>query len=102
MATPEQDREEKLIEWYKALFASRTPPKSVLDADPSYRIIFTELREKMREVGYTENAVDMRHEWDRIFQKRLRKWVNATLKAAGEKPLPPMTPAARKAGEGQP
>lgn len=95
-------REDRLVEWYKSLFASRTPPKSVLDADPGYRVIYTELREKMKELGYDNDPVSMRFEWDRIFQTRLRKWVNATLRAADEKPLTPRTPAARKAGEGQP
>jgi hypothetical protein len=77
--------EDQLVEWFKKKFASRTPPKSVLDALPEYRVPWSEILQKMQDLGYTGNAVDLRQEWFRIHEAhKLRPYCNRLLKTAGE------------------
>lgn len=88
LARPLVERENALVAWFKELYASRTPSKSVLDAHPQYKVIWTEIRMKMMELGYKEHAVDQRYEWDRIFKlHKLKKHCNHLLKEAGEQPI---------------
>ena len=78
-----------LVEWFKALFAARTPPKSVLEAHSSYRVMWSEIRQRMLDLGWVGNVVDQRLEWDRIYVEcKLVAWRNRVLREAGEKPLP--------------
>lgn len=83
MARPERERE--LVAWFKELFASRTPPRSVLDAAPEYRVTWTETHDAMRRLGYTDNVVELRYEWDRVWRRHnLRKFCNDLMESAGE------------------
>lgn len=76
--------DEELIQWYKDMFASRTPPKSVLDAAPDYRVTWTELYAKMQELGYKEDVVTLRIKWAEMFvENKLRTWCNKLIKATG-------------------
>lgn len=79
------DRETQIVEWFKEKFSSRTPPKSVLDCEPSYRVYWTEIREKMGELGYTEGVVDLSYEWSDIYKRhKLKRWCNKKMQEAGE------------------
>lgn len=62
--------ETELVEWFLTLFTDRTNnPKSVMDIAPEYRVMWTEIREKMIELGYRSDPVDNRFEWDRLYRK---------------------------------
>lgn len=78
---------DQLIEWFLSTFASRTPPRSVLDSTPAYRVGWHEIRAKMQELGLHTNAVDDRLLWQEIYDASLRRRCNKLLLAAGEKPL---------------
>lgn len=78
------NREKQWVAWFKELFAARTPAKNILDAHPSYRVTWTEIAAKARELGYTD-AVNTRLEWADIFRRYgLRAWCQKTIDAAGE------------------
>lgn len=81
-------KEVTLVDWFKTTFAARTPPQSVLDSTPEYRVGWHEISAKMRELGYTDGVLDLRYEWDHIFRKyKLRSFCNVKLKEAGERSL---------------
>lgn len=76
--------EQQLVEWFKELYASRTPPKSIIDAHPDYRVNWTETRAKMEELGFPGGAVDMRIVWAGIFvRNKLRAHCNKLIRATG-------------------
>jgi hypothetical protein len=73
MSTPENEK--LLVAWFKEKFATRTPPRSILDMIPEYRVTWTEIREKMAELGWNEAPPDLRLAWEAIHQRhRLRPW----------------------------
>lgn len=66
----EPGAEEALVKWFRDLFAARSGTNDPLDFDPSYRVTWTEVWEKMKELGYTQSVVDGRIEWATI----ARRW----------------------------
>jgi hypothetical protein len=78
---------DELVDWFLATFASRTPPRSVLDGPPLYRVGWHEIRAKMQELELHTNAVDDRLWWQEVYDTRLRRQCNKLLREAGEKPL---------------
>jgi hypothetical protein len=88
MKTPLAPAEANLLAWYKQTFAARTPPKSVLEAHPQYRVYWTEILAAIKEHGcFQHDVVETRLYWQRLFDAHLRRWCNRTLKDAGEQPL---------------
>lgn len=86
---PEDDDDlvESLVEWFKETYADRTPPKSVQDAHPDYRVTWHETRAKMISLGFTGDVHD-RIVWARIFVRyKLRAWANRLIKKTGSTTL---------------
>jgi hypothetical protein len=81
------EAKEQLVAWFKELFASRTPPQSVLDASPDYRVTWTEIRAKMMSLGWPGDVYD-RITWGNIFATyKLRNYCNKLIRATGSKML---------------
>lgn len=95
--------EDELVEWFKRLYEDRTPARSVLDADPRYRVTWTEIWDKMRRLGYGGDVVDGRRLWHQIFDRRkIKRWCNVLLRDAGELVLPRQNAAERDAARDDP
>jgi hypothetical protein len=77
----------ELLAWFKTTFAARTPPTSVLDSTPQYRVGWSEIRLKMKDLGLSIDVLADRLWWQKVFDAQLRRYCNKVLRAAGEKPL---------------
>ena len=76
--------DDRLVEWFLSLYAARTPPQSVLDAHPDYRVTWHETAAKMKELGYEMDAVAKRIHFGRLFaDRRLRAACNKLIRATG-------------------
>ncbi len=64
-----------LLNWFRDLFLSRTPPRVVEDALVSQRIGWSEIWAEMQDQGFQGDVVAGRLEWNRIAKKnRLKQW----------------------------
>lgn len=78
------DRDNQLVEWFKDLFAKRTPPNSILDAHPDYRVTWHETAARMKELGYGSDAVGNRITFAKLFvARRLMAWCNRKIRETG-------------------
>lgn len=66
-----------LIEWFKELYARRTlTPTAPEDLSKDYRVVWSEIYAKMKELGSEEGIVDARHTWQKLYELSLKRWVN--------------------------
>lgn len=77
--------EDALVSWFLELYQSRTGTNNILDAEPNYRVPWSEIWAKMQDLGYDRGVVDGRIEWDRIHKaRRLKRKTNAMNRAIAE------------------
>lgn len=69
------NRYDELQEWYLALYRERSlHPKSVLDvAEPQCRVLWVEILDKMRELGFHEHALDLVPVWQQLMNSRFMR-----------------------------
>lgn len=60
------EAEAELVTWFRDLFAARTGTNNPLDFDPRYRVTWSEVYGRMRELGCTLGLVDARQLWLKI------------------------------------
>jgi len=80
--------ETKLVDWFKALYAARTPATDLREIDPAYRISWHEVRAKAQDFNLPSLEVAFRMRFQQIMEQHIRKDMNKLLVANGEKPLP--------------
>lgn len=71
----------ELVAWFKEQFAARTPPKTIADAHPDYRVNWHEVQAKMRLLGYGDNPILNRIAFAKIWHdQKLRTWCNRLIR----------------------